>query len=281
MPCWRARFLLALAPCVSTAACSLIVNTNGLVGSAQEPGADASLGPDATDPISDASITDSSDGSDALAPGKIVVGATSTGNTAGTAAIPIALPTGAMTGDTLVASVFAGNKDATAACVITPAFAWTQVARVDHGIVGTLAIYTHVVDGTEPAMTSFGITSGSSGVAWITDYRGVAVKSPVDDTNGADLGTSMTTYDAPAVQARHAGDLVLVAWGGYAAGATPMFTPPSQLTTRAALTNGGSRGGAGGDTLTLMAGTTSVYTATAAPAPDYALAVTVALVPGP
>jgi inosine-uridine preferring nucleoside hydrolase len=195
-----------------------------------------------------------------------------------TSSLRLAPPTGAETGDVLIASLGFGSSSATTQPTLTAPAGWTLVVKTNRDPVGTLAVYRHVFTAGETAYT-WTTNRAVGGTIFLAAFAGLDPSNPVDAANGQTL-TATSSATAPAVTTA-AGDLLLGSFYGHRNNSTSgSWTPPSGMTEVADLHNGGSRSGSVAYAVQAAAGSTGTKTATASASQDYTIASLVALRPG-
>ncbi len=161
-----------------------------------------------------------------------------------TRAITLSLPSGAVEGDVLVASLGFGRSGGSAQPALTPPPGWTLVRRTDQGTVGALAVYWHV------------LAAGESGFTWTTDvkiggaaflaaFTGVDRAAPVDVSAGRTSTTRSSSLATPSVTTTVTGDGLLASYFAYnGGGRRTTWSPPTGMTELGDVNNGASRSGA-------------------------------------
>jgi hypothetical protein len=207
-------------------------------------------------------------------------GATTSSYASGsTTRITAPIPPGTLPGDLLVASVGFGNTSATTLPALTAPPGWTQVSKVDHGTVNSLAIYWHVyaTGDVAPVWTA---NQSVGGAASISAYSGAAT-SPIDVSAGRDAGAASSFTTPPSVTTG-ASELLIAAFFGHSSGGgATRWTLQAPVSARSNFNNGGSRSMTTGDMLQPAAGASAPMTATASVLQNYALSCVVALKPKP
>jgi hypothetical protein len=215
-------------------------------------------------------------------PGSVAFHGVSTGSypSGSTRTMTAPIPTGAVPGDVLVASVGFGLTAATVQPALTTPAGWTLVTRVNHGTVNALALYWHVYS-TGDAAPTWNANGPVGGDVSISAYSGISRTKPVDTSATNDAGQA-SVYTAPTLTTTGSNELLVTAFFGHSlGGAATTWTLGSPLVQRVSVNNAGSRSLTAGDATRPTPGTSPAFTATASVAQQYALACVVALVPGP
>jgi hypothetical protein len=193
--------------------------------------------------------------------------------------LTVAIPTGAVPGDVLVASVGFGNTGATVQPTITTPAGWTLLQRVNHGTVNALAVFWHVYAAGDLAPT-WKTSTGVGGTVSISAYSGVSAVRPVDASAVKDAG-SASSYTAPTVVTTAANDVLVLDFFAHSqSGASTTWTVPSSLKQRTNFNNAGSRSMTTVDGPLATAGTLPAFAATASIPQAYGLVCAFALTPG-
>jgi hypothetical protein len=130
--------------------------------------------------------------------------------------LPIAVPSGMVAGDLLVAAIDVRGQPR-----ISAPSGWQHVRTDTNGSVIELATYVHVADGTEPASYTWDLSSAQSATGAIVAVHGPGA-DPIGDSAGRINGKASLIVGPPS-QADRSGSLVLAFFG--AARATSI-TPP-------------------------------------------------------
>jgi hypothetical protein len=196
-----------------------------------------------------------------------------------TQAFTVGVPSGALPGDVLVASLGFGASTAKSQPSLDAPDGWTLATRTDQGSVGALAVYVHVLAAGE---SSFTWTSSAvvGGVAFVSAYGGVDQASPIDTSSGrtAARGSSVAT---PSVTTTAANATLVASYYGYRTkGTDTTWTAPTGMTELADAVNAsGSRSGTVDSATQGTPGSTGQKTAKASGEQAYAIAALTALRP--
>lgn len=180
--------------------------------------------------------------------------ASSTGTVSGGASISIAMPTGTVQGDVMVASIFANGNQA-AVLGVTPPAGWTQVQKVDNqtgSLYPTVTLFTKPAGASEAGPYVFTFSNyfqGAYGGGWIATYTGVNTTTPVDVSGSQNIGNSpatTTSYSTPSITTTAANEMLVFAYAGNCA--TSGFNTPTSPITASVIggnINGGCTTGSG------------------------------------
>jgi large repetitive protein len=172
--------------------------------------------------------------------------------------LALARPTGAQSGDVLLASV-----DVRGAPTIVPPAGWTLVRTTVAGDVMTTATFWHLFGPNEPASYTWTFSTASAAAGVLAAYSGVDGSTPIVTSDGQP-NPSGTAISTPTVAAP-AGAMI-VGFFGTATNAT--FTAPTGMTERGdvAVTSGTVKVAAEATDAIVTAATTGSRTATASKA---------------
>ena len=121
----------------------------------------------------------------------IATGSTSTGDDH----VTVSVPPGVAPGDIMLAQVAVrGGVDQT----LTPPASWSLIRRDSDPTTIAQAIYSHVVQASEPASYTWNFNAGNDAAAAIADFAGVNTTTPVDVNNGQ-ANQSSTGITAPSI----------------------------------------------------------------------------------
>jgi purine nucleosidase len=188
------------------------------------------------------------------------------------------LPSGAKTGDVLIATLGIGRTGATSQPVITAPSGWQPAVRTDQGTVGTVAVYSHILLAGENTFT-FKTTVGVGGVASVAAFTGVDPARPIDAVAGRAVTSPGSAIATPAVVTSAGGTMLLAAFAGFnSAAKKTTWSVPSGMTEVADAVNA-TRSGAVDIATQASAGPTGEKFVTASIAQDYTIAVLLALRP--
>jgi hypothetical protein len=149
--------------------------------------------------------------------------AASAGAPSGTLTLTISKPSGTAAGDVMVAGIAVRPSTAT----ITPPSGWTLVRRIDNSNSNSnsLAIYTKVAGGSEPASYNWTFSTSTGSVGGILTFSGVNTATPVDVENGQNTANGLS-HASPDVTTTVA-NTMLVTFHGFSSAAT--WTPPTGM----------------------------------------------------
>src|SRR2546425_1180135 len=126
--------------------------------------------------------------------------------------IAIPKPTGVASGDVLIAtiSVRGGTNNG---AITKPSASWNLIDRIDSLTSITLAVYSLVAGGSEPASYTWSWSTGNQKSAGgIQAFRGVDTVTPIDDHAGQSETTGSSTHIAPSVNTTYGNALRVVAF---------------------------------------------------------------------
>ncbi len=266
------RFLLAFAlPLL--AGCSLAVGLGGLAGPA-----DGGVGPsEAGSTAIDAAVVVAVDAGPDRESGAAIQWRASSQNSGSTIdTINVLAPAGAQPGDLLVAGIGFGNDGAISMTGLTAPAGWTLVRRIDHAIVGSLALFTHSYAGEQSFDWQLSQKCGIA--AWISAYVGASRTSPVAADLGIDIAAGGTMFMTPMVSG-NSGQLAIVSITAYTASTVQTTWSLPDVAVRENIYNSSQRSGASGDVLVTASGMVGPFAAGASTSQSYALAHVLTLQP--
>ncbi len=172
--------------------------------------------------------------------------------------LPLAVPSGIVAGDVMVA-IIATSDNGGGHIPSAPASGWTQIQAFTSGL-GGYAAYWHLATGSEPASYTFSNLSGTALVGAMDVYGGENTGAPIQisakSTGGGFLSPTPNPV-APSVTTTTANGLVIVAtgygWGGNPDTAPAAITDRGSISATSGLT---SVTGDGGDFAQAIAGAT-------------------------
>ena len=198
-----------------------------------------------------------------------------------TTSLSLGVPSGAVVGDVLVASLGFGKTGAGSQPVLTAPAGWTLVSRTNDGTDGALAVFTHVLASGESSFAwTTNVTVGGS--VFLAAFGGVDPSSPVDGSAGQGVSGSGLSFATPSVTTSGASDVLVGSFFAYDGGGSgASWSPPSGMTELGDSSNGASRSGALDEVAQSAAGASGAKTATASASQDYAITSLTALRPAP
>jgi Inosine-uridine preferring nucleoside hydrolase/Purple acid Phosphatase, N-terminal domain len=194
-----------------------------------------------------------------------------------TTTLTLTAPSGAQSGDVLIASLGFGRSGASSQPLLTAPSGWTLVSRTNQGADGSLAVYSHVFAAGESSYT-WNTNVAVGGTAFLAAYGGVDTANPIDVSKGQTVKKSQT-IPAPSVTTTMAGETLVAGYFANRGGATSTtWTAPSGMTEIGDASNG-SRSGALDYASQASAGKSGTKTATASARQDFGIGVLTALRP--
>ncbi len=194
-----------------------------------------------------------------------------------TAAVTLDVPSGARTGDMLVASIAYRVKKRDQTLVLNAPAGWTLAARADRGATDGLAVFTHIA---EPEMKSATWTMSPNGVvvAFMGAFSGVDPVTPVEAARTGMVGSS-TSVTVPSLTATAPGGAVVAMYSAYREkGGLKAWSAPAATTEIGDEQSGNKKLSAGMNVRPLASpGPTGDLTAVAAIQPDVAFGVAILL----
>jgi chitodextrinase len=145
--------------------------------------------------------------------------------------LSLARPTGAVSGDVLLASIDVGGSPT----VVSPS-GWTLIRSDAAPGAFAKATYWHLVGASDPASYTWTFSSAQISVGLVLAYRGVDSANPIDASSGQ-ANASSTSVAAPSVQVAASGSM-LVDFAGLAANAS--VSPPTGMAERVEAAGGRS-----------------------------------------
>ncbi len=178
---------------------------------------------------------------------------TSTGSVSGGTSLVVAMPSGVVSGDALIAQV---TVSGTAAAVTAPA-GWTSVRSSTNGTALRQITYRRQAGASEPSTYSWTFSTATAASGTVLAYRGALGASFVNVSSGA-TGTG-TSLIASSVTTTVANALLVDLYG---VAASTSFVPPAGMTFRSEVSSSGTTSGAA-EVLQPTAGASAAPTSTA------------------
>lgn len=145
-------------------------------------------------------------------------------NGAGSTSLTISKPTGAISGDVLVAQIIAGTPATT---IAAPA-GWTLIRRDNSNLMLGVALYYKVLTNNEPVSYTWGLSPSNIAVGGIAAYYNVDVLDPIEAHSGQ-FNQSAQAMTAPSITTSTPNNKLLF-FGAVAVNAT--VTTPTGFTTQ-------------------------------------------------
>ncbi|NIZ92024.1 PKD domain-containing protein [Kineosporiaceae bacterium B12] len=144
-------------------------------------------------------------------------------NTA-TTSVSVDVPSGAVTGDLLVAAVSVRG-----APTLSPPAGWSLVRLDSNGTTSRTAVYQHRLSAGDAPLLTWRLSSAQAATLGVVAYSGVSSASPVDVDAGLVTSAAGRSIAAPSVTTTTAGDVVV---GVFSSAVAATWTPPAGTTER-------------------------------------------------